>query len=198
MLLNELAQWGALIFVGILALGLTRQLGAFLVPAQQQSALEVGPDVGKRFPVDFLSAPQRAELVAEMERRAVDLATFLVVSERCQTCTALLDELAASGRQRSPIVALSRESSGEHRQLLEAVASLVVVDAARLDALNLTIGPLALVVDRELRVQAKQLVFGVDQLNDMIPPLQDGSPGRGVQQSVPSELAVVTVEGRIQ
>jgi hypothetical protein len=197
-LLNELAQWGALISVGILALGLTRQLGAFLVPAQDQSALEVGPDVGKRFPAGFLSADQRAELVAEMERRAVELATFLVVSERCQTCRALLDELAASGRQRIPLVALSRESSGEHRQLLEAVASLVVVDAARLDALNLTIGPLALVVDRELRVQTKQLVFSVDQLNDMTPQLQAASHEDAAPQSVPSELAVVTVEGRIQ
>lgn len=198
MLLNELAQWGALICVGILALGLTRQLGVFLVPAHEQAALEVGPDVGKRFPAGFLSASQRAELVAEMERRGVELATFLVVSERCQTCRALLDELAAGARQRLPIVALLRESSAEHRQLLEAVASLVIVDAAQLDALNLTIEPLALVVDREFKVQAKQLVFSVDQLNGMTPPLQGASSEHAVPQSTPPELAVMTVEGRTQ
>jgi hypothetical protein len=201
MLLNELAQWGALIFVGILALGLTRQLGVFLVPAPQEVTLEVGPDVGKCFPSGFLSSVQHAELHADMDRREVDLATFLVVSERCQTCQVLLDELAANRGERLPIVALARESSPEHRQLLDAIASLVVIDPHRLDALNLTIGPLGLVVDRELRVHSKQLVFTVEQLNDMTRSRAPAGPSEttfsaAAPESAPG-LAVVTVDGRI-
>jgi len=192
-LFNELAQWSALVCIGILTLGLTRQLGAFLIPPTDHKALEVGPDVGKRFPQEFLSHEERSQLLASLEDRGAEQAFLLVVSERCPTCHSLLDDIVSRPASVPlPIVALSRESTPDHLALLEEVADLVVVDAARLDRVNLTVGPLALLVDRQLTVLDKQLVFDAAQLEVMATDLSAVATSA---DTVPT-LAVVSTEAR--
>jgi hypothetical protein len=75
-LINELAQWAVLLFLTIFVLGLTRQLGNFLVPPEQQRAREVGPGLGTALPADLLAAGARERLAAVMAARATGWAVF--------------------------------------------------------------------------------------------------------------------------
>jgi hypothetical protein len=197
LVINEFAQWSVLIVLAIFVLGLTRQLGTYLVPARDVRAREVGPSLGATLPSRFFLPDERASLDALMRGRRTDWVLLLVVSESCPQCGALLERMLAraGATAKLPIVALSRGSSVEHRGQLERVADLVVVDSDRLDAAELTVAPFALIVDRDLRVHQKQFVWDIDELLDVWNATYDGN-GVRARAAAPAALpGVVQVNG---
>jgi hypothetical protein len=164
-IVNELAQWAALLFVAVLVVGLTRQLGNFLIPRHEQLALDVGPRVGRKLPGDLLSPDEHRQVLDLIQERRTGWAAFLVVSEGCPGCKDLLERLESTGApQRAPVIALSRKSGEEHVTALRAATDLVIVDGARLKAAGLTITPFAMIVDRSMTVLHKQLAWDLAEV----------------------------------
>ena len=92
MLVNELAQWAALIFVGVFVIGLTRQLGRYMVTEREEIAHSVGPDVGKALPADLLPRADRDRLAELIRSSAGGWGAVLVVDPDCPGCAALLQQ----------------------------------------------------------------------------------------------------------
>lgn len=164
MLLNELAQWAALLFLGIFVLGLTRQLGDFLVPSRERVAENRGPKIGKRLPAGLLPAGDHRRLLELMEERAARWAALLVVSEDCPRCKTLIERLAETGApDHAPVVALSSRSGPDHTAVLEATADIVVVDGKSLEKADINVRPFVLIVDRTLKVRHKQIAWDLHE-----------------------------------
>ena len=158
MLLNELAQWAALLFIGVFVLGLTRQLGAFLVPPRARVEQNRGPDIGKRLPTTVLSREDRERLGTLMTERGTKWAALVVVGGDCPRCATLLENVT-EGRvpDGAPVVALSTTTDLGYKVLLERVADLVVVDDELGDRSNLNVKPFVLIVDQALKVRHKHI-----------------------------------------
>lgn len=157
MLLNELAQWASLIFLGILVLGLTRQLGDFLTPARDRVSSNRGPAVGSKLPDGLLQAIGRTDLQHLMRRRETPWALLATVSAECPRCAALLDELERKGvPEHAPVVLLAPVATDEFRDRLARIADLTVVDEDRLRDAGLTVKPFMVIVDNRLKVQHKE------------------------------------------
>jgi hypothetical protein len=162
MLINELAQWAVLLFIAIFVLGLTRQLGNFLVPKREQMANSLGPALGASLPLSLLDAGARAHVNHLMRDRQTDWGVVLIVSEDCPSCDTVLDRLGEQRPSiRGPIVALSRRSGSAHEDRLRGLTDLVVVGGAALKAEGLTATPFAMVIDESFRVRHKALATDV-------------------------------------
>lgn len=175
MLLNEIAQWTALVFLGVFVLGLLRQLGDSVVPPRERVSRNRGPDLGTRLSDELLTAAERQRLGALMEERGTEWAALVVVSEECSRCHALLDELSVAGApDGAPVAALSSKSGPDHAALLERAADVAIVDPERLEAAELHVKPFTLIVDRSFKVVHKQLA------NDLAEAVRgwDGRNGR--------------------
>lgn len=198
MLINELAQWATLVFLAIFVLGLTRQLGNFLVPPRDRAALEVGPDLGKTLPTGLLSDQDRRRLYEAMDQRGLGWAVFLVVGEECDGCKGLLEGLAEHGApDEVAVVAVSSEAGPEYRRLLDSLADLVIVDADRVKAAELAATPFAVIVDRSLKVVHKQLAWDLAEVVEVW-RRQDGAEDEGPSRRAQSaeELEIVQNGGR--
>lgn len=158
MILNELAQWAVLLFILIFVVGLTRQLGRFLVDPQEAVALEQGPKVGKRLPKGLIPGHERARFSALIRGSGgPESGGILLVREECPGCSALLESLAKEGAPESmPILAVSASSGAEHRAFLETVAD-VVVEEEKLAATGFRATPFVILVDADLRILHKQV-----------------------------------------
>jgi hypothetical protein len=164
LVLNEIAQWAALLFLGIFVLGLTRQLGDFLVPRRERAAQDRGPDVGKGIPEELLSQDERARMSELMAERGVEWAALLIVGEDCPRCQQLIERLIATGvPDDAPVAVVSSRSSASHAELLASAADVVAVDGARLEAADLHIKPFALILDRSFKVLHKQITTDHEQ-----------------------------------
>jgi hypothetical protein len=166
-ILNELAQWAVLVFIAIFVVGLTRQLGDFLVPKKTQLASDTGPPVGRKLPAGVLSQREHRQVQELMQERSAGWATLLIVTEGCPGCGTLLERLQTAERpHRAPVIALSRKSSPSHESSLREVADLVIVDGGRLKAAGLSVTPFAVIVDSSLTVLHKQLVWDLQEVLD--------------------------------
>jgi hypothetical protein len=164
-LINELAQWAALLFLGVFVIGLTRQLGNFLVPSGERVALETGPDIGVPFPEQILDREDRSRILDLMTERGTSWAAVVVVAEGCGGCKGLLEGIRADGTpEDAPLIALSRNSGPEHAELLGELADVVVVDSERLGDANLLATPFGLILDDSLRVVHKQLAWDLSEV----------------------------------
>jgi hypothetical protein len=158
MILNELAQWALLIFLAIFVVGLTRQLGKFLVTPREEAAADMGPPVGKAIPETLLTGPEREGFVDLIRGGASGFAVVIAVDEQCVGCDALLERLRETGSpEAAPILAFSRKSGPYHRKRLEHMADMVVVDGERLKAAGLRTTPFVMIVDRNLRIVHKEI-----------------------------------------
>lgn len=192
LLINELAQWAVLAVLGIFVVGLTRQLGAFLVAPKDLAALEAGPDVGASLPKGFLSTEERRTVDAALRTRGEDAAVvFLVVSEECAACKGLLAGIEEDGIPEGVVVvAYSRGSGDEHRRRLESVSDLAIVDEKRLDEADLPVTPFAVVTDAKLRVLHKQVAWRLPEVvaswrpDRYAPPVRDAQPAPDSPQIV--------------
>lgn len=155
MIINELAQWAVLLFLVVLVLGLTRQLGHFLLPHHEQ-VLDPAPDVGDRLPAVLTSDVERDQLAALADAETAGLLTMLVLNEQCNGCQHLLEDFE-KGRvvRHGPLAFVAKESSGDFVERMRRQADLVIedADAAKTQAAGISATPFLLVLDRELRVK---------------------------------------------
>lgn len=160
MLLNELAQWAVLGFVSVFLLGLTRQLGNFLVPSRERLAHDTGPRVGKRLSTEILPAHALERLQSLIRERGAGWGSVLVVSDDCPGCEGLVERLSRDGApDGTPIAFISRASSPEHQAVLEQVGDVAVVDPKRLKAASIGVTPFAFLVDESLKIVHKQIAW---------------------------------------
>lgn len=158
MILNELAQWAALIFMAIFLIGLTRQLGRFMVGEREEIANSVGPDVGKRLPPEVLPDAERERFADAIEASPAGWGALLVVDQECIGCAAALEALEHGGApDEAPIAALSRMSNADHEERLARVSEVVVVDPDRVSRAGFRVTPFVFIVDADLRVAHKAL-----------------------------------------
>jgi hypothetical protein len=154
--INEFAQWAVLAFLGIFVLGLTRQLGFFLVPRGQADG-EIGPDVGKPLPRELLGryAHERLrELIAAREHASAG--AILVIDEACSDCRDTLERLAASPRPDLPVVGLlTGTHEPDFRARAEQVFDFVADDpeGERSEKAGISGTPFLVVVDDGLVVR---------------------------------------------
>lgn len=165
MVANELAQWAVLAFLAVFVLGLTRQLGKFLVSPRDQLVAENGPAIGKQLSERAVGAGGAASLAQLMQARHTSWAAMLVVGEGCVGCEPLLERLETDGVPDSvPLLIAARAASVAYHERLERLADIVVVDAKVVDDLRLRATPFGLIVDQQLRVQFKELAWSLDGL----------------------------------
>lgn len=158
--LNEFAQWALLVFLGVVTLGLTRQLGVILTPRRQGLADEFGPDVGARVPPVLMSADEWREFESQIARSPDRAGAIVVVDQDCDACEGWISALDAAALPGAlPVCAITRKSDDRHLATLGAVSNLVVVDheGERLNQAELRGSPFLLVVDEDLKVRFKQL-----------------------------------------
>lgn len=106
----------------------------------------------------LLTEHERVQFAGLMDELGIDWGAIVVVDEECAQCRSLLDAVERVGMPDSaPLVAMSTAASPAWLARLNEVASLVVVDAVRLDVANLNVRPFVLLVDRQLAIQHKQV-----------------------------------------
>lgn len=177
MIVNELAQWALIAFLCVFVLGLTRQLGNFLVPPREQLAHQHGPRIGDQLPSQLLGEDGRERLVALMHERNAAWCAIFVVAEDCPGCSSLLERLKSSRLGPAPIVAFARTSSPEHRRLLREVADLVIIEPVGLKEAKLLVTPFVLIVDASLTVLQKEVSPNLDDvMHDLRDPRVDARP----------------------
>lgn len=155
MLLNELAQWAVLVLLGIMSLGLTRQLGHFIVARKELLLLE-GPALGKLVPAEVFGGDSREQFESAMRRSGAARGVIMTLGDYCHGCVNLLDELARLGRP-DGVPLLAVVGSGDHH-FIQHVADLVdfVVedrDLERVGRVGLVATPYLLGVDAELKLR---------------------------------------------
>jgi hypothetical protein len=157
-MINELLQWAALAFVGVFLIGLTRQLGHFLVDPKEQYANDTGPPLGKPLPDDLLTRNERDRVTELFAARRTAWGALVVVAETCIGCKAMLERVSKSGvPDGAPLVVISRESGADHRRYLEAIADVVIVDHKRLSRADLLVSPFVIMFDPNFHVVHKAI-----------------------------------------
>jgi hypothetical protein len=158
---NEAAQWAAILFIGIFALGLTRQLGRFLVPRENQLPAQgppVGADLVSRLPTEI------ATRVADSISHTSALSVLVVTRERCSGCEILVDRLRASSPAFRVTAIVTEAASDDYLADLRTVFSEVARDTSGKAARQLlvTATPVIFVLDNAGRIVHKQLGGDVD------------------------------------
>lgn len=159
MLINELVQWIVLIFVGVFLLGLTRQLGFFLMPRRQQLATH-GPSLGRVLPEALLSTADRRELRQLIAERNSLLAAYVVIYDKCDSCQELLQDLRESaGESRLPVAALAVGSDARFQQAAAEACDMVIFDPRGeiREQTDIIATPFVMLLDSQLRVVAKEV-----------------------------------------
>jgi hypothetical protein len=198
MIINELAQWAVLAFMGVFVIGLTRQLGNFLMPKHERIALEVGPEIGKRLPEDLVG--DRTRLNELMAERHSDWAAVMLVDQDCDGCESMLARLEQDGRLPGPLVAVSRKSDATHRRRLAELADIVLANADAMKAAKITVTPFVIVVDGDLAVLHKQAGPDVHSVVDRWladhdrPPLPRATPSP--RNNGAAAINVVAIAGK--
>lgn len=164
-MLNEVAQWAVLVFLAIFVMGLTRQLGKFLLASHPAERLAAeGPVLGEVATNAVITPEERDVLQQLREARQTDWLGVVAMDQTCRGCQEMLDHLTEVGvPERAPLMILSRSSDPEHRALLEEVADLVVVDEGRFDKARLGVTPFSMLFDAQFRLMERDIAtnFGV-------------------------------------
>lgn len=153
-MINEVAQWAVLVFLSVLALGLTRQLGHFLLPHNEQ-VMQTAPEVGSVLPDTLLDAGDRQALAALAAGHESGLAGVVVLNEECNGCQAMIEDLESGAVVRhGPLVAVVKESEAAFVGRAATVFDFVVddEDGDRVSRTGLAATPFLLLVDSDLRV----------------------------------------------
>lgn len=159
MVLNEVAQWTALIFLGVVALGLTRQLGQFLISRREELELD-GPDIGSKLSPLLVGDESIQSIEALYSSSARGLTLVCVLNDRCLGCAGLLEDLLRRGRPEGvPIIALLSAHDAEFVAQAEAAFSLVVIDPAseRAKAAGINATPFLLGVDQSGHIKHRAI-----------------------------------------
>ena len=157
-IINELVQWAAIAFVAFLTLGLTRQLGLYMVPRSEQLAA-MGPDVGTQLSPEQLGDPDRrlAALASETDDGRVAL---LVVDETCETCVEIVAAVETNDLRAMPAVGLVKGSSDAFRARVAAAFDGVLYDhdGKRIDTAGIVATPFLIVLDGAYTVRHREVL----------------------------------------
>ena len=133
MILNELAQWGAILFLATIGLGLTRQLGQFLISRKDELTYQ-GPEVGKSLPDTLLAEPERDALSAAIETSSPHrFGVVAVLSDRCLGCIGLVSQIESDGPPLGLPTLAFLDTSDVHPDFIQRVraAFTIVCDDSR-------------------------------------------------------------------
>lgn len=158
-MLNELAQWAVLIFLAIFVFGLTRQLGLYVVPRQQQLE-DLGPPLKRPLPSKLVGGSDRSRLVEMVRESPGRWGGVLVVDEACSTCTDMIEDMVRAGKpEGAPLAAITNSTGMEFQQELGEVVDLVVLDrkSERCHEEGIYVTPFVMIVDDKLKVVHKQV-----------------------------------------
>lgn len=151
-MLNESLQWTVLLAVGLLLLGVLRQVG-LMMPAPSRSARS-GPELGRRLPRRVLAHVERS-----LPHGLNGGVTLGFVTENCTGCQRLLGNIRRHPINDQDLVLLARSpSSGFREALADLDVSTIYDEAGDLwDACGITETPLLLRLDGQGRVVAKEV-----------------------------------------
>jgi hypothetical protein len=163
-LLNELAQWAVLLFIAVFVLGLTRQLGNFIMPKGERVDLDIGPPIGDRLSEPLFSVEEGQAIRDLITASPVDWGAVVVLHDQCTGCSALLERVRRKGRPRGAVmVALTRDEEPRHVDKLRRLSDMTIADGRRLDEAELFTAPFALLVDSDLQVLHKDVTPDLHQ-----------------------------------
>lgn len=155
-MINEILQWAVLLSLAMFLLGLTRQLGRYMIVTRNDRSDAQGPTLGKRLPRGAFSDHERATMTERMASGRSDYAALLFVDDRCAGCEQALAELEDGPVTEAMVVAISRRSDEKHARRLDELVDLAVVDEQRFKILGVDLTPFILIVDRDLVVVHKE------------------------------------------
>lgn len=186
----DLVQSVVLVVLLVFVVGLTRQIAFFIRPAPDKRADAYGPPVGATLSGDLFDLGETVALTELVDRSPSKQAALVVVNEQCDPCEDWL-EMMTVGEKSLPIATLTKNPGPEFLARLESAADLVIKDddRNRLKEANLIATPFAMVIDKNLRVEAKQLGGDPASILKLGPPSEIGAE---------HELAVVTVLPSLQ
>lgn len=161
-LANEVLQWGVLVVIAVVLLGVLRQV-ALALPTQYRAQTVSGPSIGSRLPRPLLRRlpsplPDGSSHAGE--------AILAFVTEACVGCQRLLSEVSARhAASDAPLVLVARNPSGPFQQALEDLSTPIIHDDGRIwAACQVTNTPLVVRIDSEGRVIAKGVTHDVDSV----------------------------------
>lgn len=161
-MLNEALQWAVLAIMGLLVLGVLRQVALTLPP--EARATSSGPALGRRIPKQLLTELQRVSPNGDVT--AGTLVAF--ITESCIGCQRLLADLTNGNGHRDDrqLVLIAKSPS---QQFFDALAETgipaiadVTGDLWKRCGVNAT--PLVIRLDRDSRVEAKEVTHRVDSV----------------------------------
>ena len=135
-MINEILQWAVLVSLAMFLLGLTRQLGRYMIVTRNDRSDAQGPTLGKRLPGSAFSDSERATMTERMASGRSDFAALLFVDDRCAGCEQALAELEDGSVTEATVVAISRRSDEKHARRLEELVDLAIVDERRFKILG--------------------------------------------------------------
>lgn len=157
---NEVLQWGTLVVIAFLLLGVLRQV-ALTIPSAARSVGTSGPSVGDRAP-RLVWGRIRQLMPSGMHGDVV----VAYVMENCVACQRLLAEISDSrAEQEQSIMLIAKNAStGFRAALAETGIPTVFDDGALWDEARITSTPLVLRVDGRGRVVAKGVTHHVEKI----------------------------------
>ena len=168
MIVNEIMQWAVLAFIGVFVVGLTRQLGMFIVPRVQQIEA-AGPQLGKRLPSELVSEAESDVLRQVISEWNAPGIAVVVVDHACAVCQRLVAGIGERGGAERlaqsvglPFAALVKPSPPEFIEAVQKAFPITLVDGAgEARKAGLAATPFVLVLDEELRVQVSRITVDV-------------------------------------
>lgn len=163
----EILQWAAILFLGVMVFGLTRQLGFFLIPRHEQLRQQ-GPKIGAVLGSDVFDEIEQRRIRDAIATGPTLGAVLLIVDERCSGCAQLVgivEEWSAYPRA-TTLVALVKESGPAFRDRLAAVVDVTFDDSsgAKTRAAGIVATPYLLMIDQQLRVEDAEVGGHIEPL----------------------------------
>jgi hypothetical protein len=159
MVINEIAQWAALVFCAVFLVGLTRQLASFMDERPARLADRPAPAIGESLPEELFDHAERAALASLIAASPGQRGLVAFVSQDCGGCDELLDDLDATPPpQDVPLAAVSWVSAPAHQERLRRAFAVVARDpsAGMSKAIGVHTTPFVLSVDPNLVIRAGQ------------------------------------------
>jgi hypothetical protein len=158
----EIVQSAAILFIGVFVIGLTRQLGLFMMPRPAQLA-EQGPRDGAALPLQLVDSEAQVRLKEAIRQSGSHHALVAIVDHVCPACHALLDQMRVANATGvggvPPSAIIVKGSDDDFVQTVFETGAAVLVDPRGEAAASVGIRatPFVLLLDRELRVIAKDV-----------------------------------------
>lgn len=159
-MVNETLQWTAIIVVGVLLIGVLRQVSLALPPPARRTSAP-GPSVGDRLPSVVLR-----ELLKRLPSAPVGDWYVAFVTEGCVGCERLLSDVETRTANDEDLILVANKPSRHFRRALTELEVPVIEDQSGdlWKASGVTATPLVVRVDPQGRVVAKGVTHRVDSI----------------------------------